>query len=236
MAVAVSRDLTVQVLEDGNVAKLVSRQQALRTAIQKGEPKCLGVTQVMLGLMVMSYSIPLHFTEVTEVVSLGVPWWSGLTVSVCIHCVLFVFPQLSLCLMISVVAAVLSIVAAIIYSVDMYRNHGEPCEKTLNNCSDQYYAIVRISFFSCQNASRLSRGVKSSLFLFTLTQTTISAILCILLLKHRHSFGQYAVRLCLLIRLHYSDIECTTVYSFNTNTCPRTAHAQCVVVTSATLK
>lgn len=43
------------------------------------------VTQVMLGLMVMSYSIPLHFTEVTEVVSLGVPWWSGLTVSVCMR-------------------------------------------------------------------------------------------------------------------------------------------------------
>lgn len=48
MAVAVSRDLTVQVLEDTNVAKLVSRQQALRTAIQKGEPKCLGVSLHLL--------------------------------------------------------------------------------------------------------------------------------------------------------------------------------------------
>lgn len=38
----------------------------------------------MLGLMVMSYSIPLHFTEVTEVVSMGVPWWSGLVVSLCV--------------------------------------------------------------------------------------------------------------------------------------------------------
>ena len=37
----------------------------------------------MLGLMVMSYSIPLHLTEITEVVRLGVPWWSGLMVSVC---------------------------------------------------------------------------------------------------------------------------------------------------------
>lgn len=43
----------------------------------------------MLGLMVMSYSIPLHFTEVTEVVSLGVPWWSGLTVSLCESILLF---------------------------------------------------------------------------------------------------------------------------------------------------
>ena len=41
------------------------------------------VSQVMLGLMVMSYSIPLHFTELTDVVALGVPWWSGLMVSLC---------------------------------------------------------------------------------------------------------------------------------------------------------
>lgn len=44
MAVAVSRDLTVQVLEDVNAAKLADRQQALRAAIQRGEPKCLGVS------------------------------------------------------------------------------------------------------------------------------------------------------------------------------------------------
>ncbi|XP_032381892.1 transmembrane protein 176 isoform X2 [Etheostoma spectabile] len=79
MAVAVHRDLTVQVLQDGNAAKLTDRQQAVHAAVKRGDPKCLGVSQVMLGLMVMSYSIPLHFTEVTEVVRLGVPWWSGLT-------------------------------------------------------------------------------------------------------------------------------------------------------------
>lgn len=44
MAVAVSSDLTVQVLEDVNAAKLADRQQALRAAVQRGEPKCLGVS------------------------------------------------------------------------------------------------------------------------------------------------------------------------------------------------
>lgn len=39
----------------------------------------------MLGLMVISYAIPLHFTESTEVVFTRVPWWSGLMVSVCSH-------------------------------------------------------------------------------------------------------------------------------------------------------
>lgn len=42
------------------------------------------VSQIMMGVMVMSYSIPLHLTEATEVVNLGVPWWSGLMVSLCV--------------------------------------------------------------------------------------------------------------------------------------------------------
>lgn len=44
MAVTVSRDLKVHMSEDVNVTKLVDKQQALRSAIQKGEPKCLGVS------------------------------------------------------------------------------------------------------------------------------------------------------------------------------------------------
>ncbi|XP_044042066.1 transmembrane protein 176 isoform X3 [Siniperca chuatsi] len=168
MAVAVSRDLTVQVLEDVNAVKLTERQQALRTAVLRGEPKCLGVSQVMLGLMVMSYSIPLHFTEVTEVVSLGVPWWSGLT--------------LWACLMVSVVSTVLSVVAVIIYSVDMDKNSEVPCVETLHgDCSEIHYTT-----------QMLSMGVKSSLLLFTLAQTAISAILCFLLFRHRRCYRQYA--------------------------------------------
>jgi len=44
MAVEISRDLTVHVLEDVNAVKLSGTQQALREAIQRGEPKCLGVS------------------------------------------------------------------------------------------------------------------------------------------------------------------------------------------------
>nr|XP_049577352.1 uncharacterized protein LOC125969396 isoform X2 [Syngnathus scovelli] len=78
MAVAVSRDLSVQVLEDQNTVKLTDRQQYLHDAKQCGQSKCIGVSQVVLGLMIMSYAIPLHFINHTEVVYLGVPWWSGL--------------------------------------------------------------------------------------------------------------------------------------------------------------
>ncbi|XP_041822766.1 transmembrane protein 176 [Chelmon rostratus] len=185
MAVAVSKDLTVQVLEDVNAAKLTDRQQALQAAIQRGEPKCLGVSQVMLGLMVMSYSIPLHFTELTEVARLGVPWWSGLTfiaagvVAIILdkHCTMKI---LQVCLIVSGVSTVLSVVAVIIYSVDIDKNPEVPCIKTLHGgCNENHYT------------TKLSRGVKSSLLLFTLAQTAISAIVCFLLFRQRRSFGQY---------------------------------------------
>lgn len=185
MAVAVSRDLTVQVLEDMNAVKLNDRQQALRAAIQRGEPKSLGVSQVMLGLMVISYSIPLHFTEFTEVVSLGVPWWSGLTF-ITAGVVAIILDKhssmrvLRVCLIVSLLATVLSLVAVSIYSVDIDRNPEVPCIKTQNgNCNEKHYV------------TRLSRGLKSSLLLFTLAQTTISAIVCFLLFRQRRNFGQY---------------------------------------------
>lgn len=185
MAVSVSRDLTVQVLQDSNTVKLNDRQQDLRAAIRRGEPKSLGVSQVMLGLMVISYSIPLHFTEVTEVVSLRVPWWSGLmfiaagAVAIVLdkHCTKRI---LQVCLLVSVVSTVLSVVAVIIYSVDIDKHPEEPCVKTIHgNCNEKHFA------------TRLSRGVKSSLLLFTLAQTVISTILSIILFRQRHYFGQY---------------------------------------------
>uniref|UniRef100_A0A4W6E1J5 Transmembrane protein 176 n=1 Tax=Lates calcarifer TaxID=8187 RepID=A0A4W6E1J5_LATCA len=166
MAVAVSRDLTVQVLEDVNAVKLTDRQQALRAAIQRGEPKCLGVSQVMLGLMVMSYSIPLHFTELTEVVSLGVPWWSGLmfiaagVVAIILdkHCTMKI---LQVCLMVSVASTVLSVVAVIIYSVDMEKNPEVPCVKTIHgNCNDKHYATVGVTTLSYKLQQLHAQNVK----------------------------------------------------------------------------
>uniref|UniRef100_H3DKA6 Transmembrane protein 176 n=1 Tax=Tetraodon nigroviridis TaxID=99883 RepID=H3DKA6_TETNG len=168
MAVTVSQDLRVHMLEDANATKLANRQEVLKSAIQKGEPKCLGVTQLMLGLMVMSYSIPLHFTEVTEVVSLLVPWWSGLTfltagIAGIVLDKLCNMKILGVCLLTSVASAVLSVVAVVVYSVDLLRNQEE----------------------------NLSRGVKTSLCVFTLAETGVSVVLCCLLFKQRHNFAQY---------------------------------------------
>lgn len=58
MAVTVGRDLTVQVQEDVNVVKLSDRQQALKAAIKRGEPKCLGVSpNLFLSFLCMSVEV-----------------------------------------------------------------------------------------------------------------------------------------------------------------------------------
>lgn len=188
---AVTRDLTVQVLEDANAVKLMDRQQALRAAIQRGEPKSLGVSQVMLGLMIISYSIPLHLRpssviEYTEVIRMGVPWWSGLifiaagAVAIFLdkHCTMKI---LQVCLIVSLLSVVLSIVALIIYIVDLKENPVPDCVKQeYGDCDDKHYAM------------NLSKGMKSALLLFTLTQAVISAVVCFILYRQRRNFGQYA--------------------------------------------
>lgn len=185
MAVAVTRDLTVQVQEDVNIVKLSDRQQALQASIQKGEPKSLGVSQVMLGLMVMCYSIPLHCTEVTEVVLLGVPWWSGLTfIAAGLTAIILDkhsnIRHLHMCLLVSVISTLLSLVAVIIYSVDMERNVEPSCMKSQqSSCSSKYYTM------------KMSRGVKASLLVFTLAQMVVSSVVCFLLFKQRRNFAQY---------------------------------------------
>ncbi|XP_056136075.1 transmembrane protein 176 [Lampris incognitus] len=178
---SVSRDLSVHVHEDVNITKLNDRQQF----IKKGETKSMGVSQMMLGLMVMSYSIPLHFTEFTQVVSLGVPWWSGMSFITAGAVTIFVQTNwnsktLGLCMTVSALSALLSVVALIIYSVDLEKNPEVPCVTSqYHRCDEKHYA------------SRLNRGVKSFLLLFTLVQTVVSSVLCFLLHRERANFGQY---------------------------------------------
>lgn len=51
--------------------------------------------------------------------------------------------------MTSVVSAVLSVVAVVLYSVDLIRNPEVPCVKLpYDSCDDQYYAIVSTPFNS----------------------------------------------------------------------------------------
>ncbi|CAL8329164.1 unnamed protein product [Merluccius merluccius] len=178
MSVSVSSDLCVRVHEDVNVTKITERQQVLRESLQKGEPKSLGVSQVMLGLLVMTYSSPLCFTELSEVLNTGTPWWSGLVfitagVTAIIaekHCTI---KSLRLCLLVTLLSVLVSLMAAVVYIIDLVQNPELPCGQ--------------------MSYGRLSRGVKSSLFLFTLTQTAVSSTFCFLLYRIKHTFCQYSV-------------------------------------------
>ncbi|XP_055765099.1 membrane-spanning 4-domains subfamily A member 12-like isoform X2 [Salvelinus fontinalis] len=175
MAVSVSRDLSVSVTTDINADKLTDRRQALRESIQKGEPKALGVSQVMIGVMVMSYSIPLLSTEFTEVVTFGVPWWSGLSLGVC--------------MVVTLVAILVSLLAIIFYFIDLLNNPETPCNHSLTpathyiqlyECDHQHYATV------------FSYGIKSSLLLFTIIQITISSTLSYIMYMERRRYGPYS--------------------------------------------
>ncbi|XP_043969451.1 transmembrane protein 176 [Gambusia affinis] len=192
MAVSISTDLTVQVLDDPNKVKLTDRQQQLHAAIQKGEPKCLGLSQVMLGLMVMTYSLPLHFAEHTHVVIFGVPWWTGLTFIAAGSIAMTLDRYFSLkivqaCLVTSVAAMVLSAVAVIIYSLDLY-NHQLPLCKTTEPSSH----FSEDPCWDQISTAKFSKGLKSSLLFFTLVQAAISAIFCWLLYRQKNIFAQYA--------------------------------------------
>ncbi|KAM4604197.1 transmembrane protein 176 isoform 2-T2 [Polymixia lowei] len=185
MAVSISRDLSVRILEDENTVKLTERKLALRASVQKGEPKSLGVSQVMLGLMVLFYSLPLHCTDFTEVVNLGVPWWSGLSFITAGAVAIFMEKHCSMkivavCLVVTAVSVLLSVVALIIYFVDMKKNPETPCNTMVHGgCSEEHYA------------TSLSRGVKSSLLLFTLIQAVVSSTFLFLLYRERRNFTQY---------------------------------------------
>ncbi|XP_067106690.1 transmembrane protein 176 [Osmerus mordax] len=187
MAVTVSRDLTVSVTTDINADKLFDRTQVLKASIQKGEPKALGVSQVILGVIVMSYSIPLLFTEFTVCVNFGVPWWSGLSFiaagAVAIRMDKHTNMKIvGVCLLMTSAVILLSLLALIFYVVDLSINLQITCPKEKDDeseCIDQAHN------------EELNRSLKSSLALFTIIQTTISCVLSINLFKERRNIGRH---------------------------------------------
>nr|XP_024003135.1 uncharacterized protein LOC111971586 [Salvelinus alpinus] len=85
----------------------------------------------MIGLMVMSYSIPLLSTEFTEVVTFGVPWWSGLSF-IAAGVIAIVMEKHSSMKSLGVVYVVTlvpfcSLLALIIYFIDLHNNQRTPC-------------------------------------------------------------------------------------------------------------
>ncbi|XP_042559047.1 transmembrane protein 176 isoform X3 [Clupea harengus] len=168
MAVSVSSDLSVTVGEDVVADKLPDKQTLMKN-FQKVQSKALGVSQLMLGLLVMINSIPLLCTDFTEVVTFGVPLWSGLVLYSCIA--------------MSVAAMLASTTALIIYFIDITRHQAAECARTdiHTTCVNEHYTVL------------FSIGVKTSLALYTLIHAIISAILTHSLNKARKNLGVYTI-------------------------------------------
>ncbi|MCJ8730298.1 hypothetical protein PDJAM_G00182820 [Pangasius djambal] len=187
MALTVSSDLSVSVTTDQNVNKLTDKQELLRKSIQKGEPRSLGICQVMLGFLVISYSVPLLSARLTEVVMFGVPWWSGISfvIAGAVALVMEKHNSISLvftCMAVTVLAAVISVIAVIFYIIDIMRHPQTVCKtNSVHTCDSEYYA------------TRLSVDVKSILLSLSMVQTAISSAFAFVLYKEKQNFNNYQI-------------------------------------------
>ncbi|KAL7877044.1 hypothetical protein SRHO_G00036870 [Serrasalmus rhombeus] len=185
MAVTVSSDLSVSVSEDHVVKKLTDKQEILRESLRKGEPKAMGVSQVTLGFLVITYSIPLLSSEFTEVVRFGVPWWSGISFVIAGAFALVTEKHNSIklvltCLAVTVLAAFISVIALIFYIVDIFKNSETACHSDVEHlCDDLYYAAM------------FTREMKSILTCLNVVQTVISSAFSFMLYNERKRFINY---------------------------------------------
>ncbi|XP_069047443.1 transmembrane protein 176 [Lepisosteus oculatus] len=187
MAVSISRDLSVTLTDSSN-DKLADRQWLVKESIARGEPKALGVSEVMVGVLVICFAAPLMAGDVTEVLNFGVPWWSGVMFIVSGAVAIVTEKHTTLlavqvCLAATALAAVVSLVAVIIYFVDLFSNPETGCtsdSEETGDCNGHQ-----------QFATAFSRGVKSSLLVFTVVQTVISFFLSIFLFREKKKFTPY---------------------------------------------
>lgn len=181
MAVSVSGNLSV-VVEDVVGNKLADIQGLLKN-LEKGETKALGVSQLMLGLLIMINSIPLLSTDFTEIVAFGVPLWSGLVfvIAGCLSIMMEKYTNrkyLHACVAMSTAAMLTSVTALIIYVTDISKHLAVDCDPH-GNCSNKHYTMM------------LSTGVKTSLALYTLIHIIISGIVTHTLYKARKHLDIY---------------------------------------------
>ncbi|KAM9476717.1 transmembrane protein 176 [Clarias gariepinus] len=185
MALTVSSDLTVNATTDQNVNKLAGKQEELKKSLQKGEPKSIGISQVIIGFLIISYSVPLLSAKLTEVVMFGVPWWSGISfvLAGAVTLALEKHNRVSLvftCMVVTVLAAVISVIAGIFYVVDIMKHPQTPCKFiTKQSCEEEFYT------------TRLSVEVKSILLSLSMVQTAISSASAFILYKERQNYNNY---------------------------------------------
>ncbi|XP_067297341.1 transmembrane protein 176 isoform X2 [Pseudorasbora parva] len=147
MTLTLSTDLSVTTGPTQVEEKLEDKRQSQLNSIKKGEPKIFGVSQIVIGLLIISYSIPLLSAENTMILNFGVPWWSGLmfvisgTAAIALEKNATV-KTVSVCLAVSVVAVIISTIGLILYYVDIAFNPATICHNEAIYCDTQHYATL----------------------------------------------------------------------------------------------
>ncbi|KAG1956473.1 transmembrane protein 176 [Pimephales promelas] len=185
MTLTVTTDLSVNTGPSRVEEKLEDKQKALRESIEKGQPKIFGVSQIVIGLLIISYSIPLLSTETTIILTFGVPWWSGLmfvisgTGAILVEKIATV-KTVSACLAVSFVTIIISVIALILYYVDIASNPATTCHMGSDQlCDQQYYA------------TRFSTGMKITISIVNIVQTALSSAFAAILYNQRKNFTSY---------------------------------------------
>ncbi|XP_063075357.1 membrane-spanning 4-domains subfamily A member 12-like isoform X2 [Engraulis encrasicolus] len=186
MAVSVSTDLSVTVADNIVEVKLTERQTLMKS-IEKNECKALGVSQVMLGLLIMLNSITLLCSETTtEVVAFGVPLWTGLVFVTAGSLATMIEKHtnrkyICYCIITSAVAVVAAVPALIIYIVDIARHPEEDCvhTDTHDDCSHLHYSML------------FRKSLKTTLAMYTVVHAVISSIVTYNLHGARRQLDQY---------------------------------------------
>lgn len=186
MTLTVSTDLSVNTSPTQVEEKLRDKQKALRESIEKGEPKIFGVAQIVIGLLIISYSIPLLSAERTMILNFGVPWWSGLMFVISGTAAIALekyanMKAVSVCLAVSAVTIIISVIALILYYADVAFNPATEChEGTHLMCDHQYYA------------THFSMGLKTTISMVSMVQTAMSSAFTVILFNQRRNFTGYA--------------------------------------------
>ncbi|XP_018967968.1 transmembrane protein 176 isoform X1 [Cyprinus carpio] len=186
MTLTVSPDLSVNTSPTQVEEKLQNKQKALRDSIEKGEPKIFGVAQIGIGLLIISYSIPLLSIERTMILNFGVPWWSGFmfVVSGAAAIALEKYANLkavSVCLAVSALTIIISVIALVLYYADIALNPATVCyEGPSKMCYHQYYA------------THFSTGLKTTISMVSMVQTGMSSAFTVILYSQRRNFTGYA--------------------------------------------
>lgn len=171
------------VLKDVNDSKLQLQSERLRESFKRGEPKAMGVTEIMLGLMTVTIAMPLIASNPTHTVNLLTPWWSGAVFVISGAVAVATEKQpticnMRMCLLCTALGVAASFTSLIVYTVDL-------SNATLH-CTAQEWKCKEHEL-----ANAFSSGLKSILLTYSVTQLIIGGVLLYLLNKERRSFSTY---------------------------------------------